>query len=172
MPKKTIELTNRLKLQSLSRNGLFHIGSKGTLSWNTDNETIHFVEFEIFSNGIRLNNQFIVFACTPCVAGDYRTWMVCSDCNRRIAIIYEVDGFFACQHCHNLNYASQHRWTPYRILGNAQAIRVKLGGLPDITKPFPPPSKDMSMKKYNKLVAKAMKAESEFYRLAGLGDRG
>ncbi len=169
MTKKTVESTNRLKLQFLRRNDLFYVGAIGTLNWNINGKISGSVEFEVFNYGIKLNHQFVIFAFTPCIAGEYRTWLICSNCNRRIAIIYEVDGYFACQHCHNLNYASQHRWTPYRCLGNSQSIRTRLGGSPDITLPFPEKPDSMYQYQYEKLRDRARKAEYEFYRLTGLG---
>ncbi len=165
MTKKIVEHQKNISIGFLIKHGLLYVGSIGNLELSINGKHIDSVKFEIFDNGIALDQEFLSFGFTPSkYSRGHQTWLICPDCKKRIFTAYLLD-HWACKQCHNLNYASQHRWTPYRILGNAQAIRIKLGGSPDITHPFPPRPSDMSLGKYEKLKIKALKAEHDFYRL-------
>ena len=43
---------------------------------------------------------------TQCYFGGQRYWIKCH-CERRVGMIYEVGGFFACRYCHDLTYHSR-----------------------------------------------------------------
>lgn len=43
---------------------------------------------------------------TPCTYGGERWWFLCPNCVTRRAVLYSVDGVFACIGCHDLAYVS------------------------------------------------------------------
>jgi hypothetical protein len=50
--------------------------------------------------------QEVHFDWTPCNYGGQRPWLICTDCGRRVGVIYLRVKKFACRHCHNLTYTS------------------------------------------------------------------
>ncbi|MEE9426056.1 MAG: hypothetical protein V3V18_13930 [Methylococcales bacterium] len=165
MAKKIVEHQKSISIGFLIKNGLLYAGSTGILQLSINGKTAGSVKFEIFDNGIALDDEFLKFGYTPTkYSRGLQTWFICPDCKKRIFTAYLLD-YWACKQCHHLNYASQHRWTPYRLLGNAQMLRVRLGGSPDITQPFPEKPEGIQQKKYNTMYKRAMDAEQEFYRL-------
>ena len=91
---------------------------------------------------------------TACHFGNARQWFVCpmQGCSRRVAKLYRVGGRFACRHCHRLAYRTQHENAYDRGLLKAQRIRMKLGGSPNMTLPFPPKPKGMRWSTYYRLA--------------------
>jgi hypothetical protein len=98
---------------------------------------------------------------TPCNYGGSRPWFRCPavGCARRVAVLYGGD-IFACRHCHELNYQSQHEQGWDRALSRYQNIRVKLGGEPGSISPFPQKPKGMHWRTYERWCMKANQAES------------
>lgn len=169
MVKKIVEHQKSISIGFLLKQELLFIGSTGILELSINGNSVDSVIFEIFDNGIALGDEFLSFGYTPTkYSRGLKTWFICPDCQKRIFTVYLLD-HWACRQCHNLNYASQHRWTPYRLLGNAQMIRTRLGGSPDITQPFPDKPEGIQQKKYEQLKTKALKAESEFFQLTKIG---
>ena len=165
MTKKIIEQQKSISIGFLIKNKLLYVGSTGFLELSINGKNVDSVKFEILDNGITLDQEFLYFGYTPSkYSRGVQTWFICPECKKRIFTAY-LANYWSCKRCHNLNYASQHRWTPYRLLGNAQLLRVRLGGSPDITRPFPEKPEGIQQKKYDKLKTRALKAEQEFYRL-------
>jgi hypothetical protein len=69
-----------------------------------------------------------------------------------VAKLYHVGGRYACRHCHRLAYGTQHENSYDRGLFKAQRIRMKLGGSPNMTLPFPPKPKFMRWSSYYRLM--------------------
>lgn len=65
---------------------------------------------------------------TSCHFGGQRPWFLCParGCGRRVAILYS-GGIFACRHCYELTYQSQHENHYHRAARQANIIREKLG---------------------------------------------
>ena len=82
---------------------------------------------------------------TDCNFGGQRPWFVCPGvgCGRRAAILYGPGKYFLCRHCYALVYESQRENAMTRALRRAQAIRERLGGSANMTKPFPEKPKGM-----------------------------
>jgi hypothetical protein len=83
------------------------------------------------------------FRCDVCCYGRH--------CGRRVALLYSCGGLFACRHCHDLDYESQHEPVRYRGIARARKIRMRLGGGPNITAPFPDRPKGMHWQRYDRL---------------------
>lgn len=67
---------------------------------------------------------------TPCNLGGHRVWWRCPmvGCGRRVAVLYGYKGaYFACRHCHNLNYKSQRECIADRQFRSVEKLRERLG---------------------------------------------
>ena len=100
---------------------------------------------------------------TPCNYGGSRAWFICPgrDCRRRVAILY-WDGCFACRHCRQLAYDSQHDSGWRRSLRRARAARLKLGGSDDLTEPLPERPKGMHRRTYSRRYIEAARHDGFF----------
>jgi len=100
---------------------------------------------------------------TRCNYGGRRPWFLCParGCGRRVAILYG-GSIFACRQCYGLAYDSQREPPHDRALRRAQAIQVKLGGLPGMANAFPPKPKGMHWLTYQRLRAESEQAADRF----------
>ena len=105
---------------------------------------------------------------TACNFGGERPWFICpgAGCGRRVAVLYGPGKYFLCRHCYDLVYESQRENVMNRALRRAQAIRERLGGSANMTKPFPEKPKGMHWSTYERLWWEHHEAEME--QLAGM----
>ena len=105
---------------------------------------------------------------TGCNFGGERPWFVCpgAGCGRRVAVLYRPGRYFLCRRCYDLVYESQRENGMYRALHKAQAIRKRLGGTANMTKPFPERPKGMHHDTYMHLFWEHN--EAEMAQLAGM----
>jgi hypothetical protein len=54
----------------------------------------------------RLIEECVYLDRTPCHYGGERSWFMCPDCGKNVAVLYALRTRFACRHCHNLTYES------------------------------------------------------------------
>jgi len=100
---------------------------------------------------------------TPCHYGGRRPWLVCPRCGRRRAKLYPlghpeappVRGDGLCRRCLGLGYLSQRLPPMERWARQAQRIRERLGGSPDLALPFPRRPARMPRKTYARLRRQA-----------------
>ncbi len=106
----------------------------------------------------------VPLAWTPCHYGGRRPWFVCPGlgCGRRVALLYGAGVYFFCRHCYQLEYRSQREHECDRHRRRAQAIRRRLGGEPDIDRPFPPKPKGMHWRTYHRLRLEGRSEENAF----------
>jgi hypothetical protein len=107
-------------------------------------------------------------AWTACNFGGERPWFICpgSGCGRRVAVLYGPGRYFLCRPCYDLVYDSQRENEMTCALRRAQAIRERLGGSANMTKPFPERPKGMHHETYWRLREEHDEAEME--QLAGM----
>lgn len=92
--------------------------------------------------------------------GGYRRWFRCPiDPTHRAAILYWQNHAWGCRRHPRLIYHSTLQGLRDNARDKAQAIRVKLGGSPDLAAVFPPRPRGMLRRIYAALLAKAMAAE-------------
>jgi hypothetical protein len=105
---------------------------------------------------------------STCNFGGERPWFLCpgAGCGRRVAILYGPGKYFLCRRCYDLVYESQREDAMNRALRRAQAIRERLGGSANMTKPFPEKPKGMHWRTYDRLWWEHDEADME--QLAGL----
>ena len=98
---------------------------------------------------------------TRCNYGGERLWFLCPGrgCSRRVAILYG-GSIFACRHCYQLAYESQGETGYNRALSRAQAIRMKLGGSPNMAEDFPDKPKGMHWRTYWRYCKQAEEAQA------------
>jgi hypothetical protein len=98
---------------------------------------------------------------TACNFGGERPWFICpgARCGRRVAVLYGPGKYFLCRHCHDLVYESQRENEMTRALRKAQAIRERLGGSANMTKPFPEKPKGMHHDTYMRMFWEHHEAE-------------
>ena len=103
---------------------------------------------------------------TPCNFGSKRVWFNCSECNKRVAIIYGGDKGFLCRKCCDLTYQTQ-CWDALNRSGHkAQKIRKRLGGSGALGEDFPSRPKGMHFTTYCRLLQKGVQADRRFWGLA------
>lgn len=119
--------------------------------------------------------QRVLLSWTTCHLGGERPWFICSVyandvyCGRRVAKLYAGGKLFACRHCYDLAYQSQHETPDGRALLKTQRIRERLGGGPSLSEPFPDKPKGMHWRTYWRLTREADHAER--VSLAGMAQR-
>ena len=110
--------------------------------------------------------QRVPITWTACHLGGRRPWFVCSVycngryCGRRAALLYGAGELFACRRCYGLAYASQQETPVHRRIGQAQKIRMRLGGSANLCMRFPEKPKRMHWRTYWSLRARAERAEA------------
>ena len=97
---------------------------------------------------------------TPVHFGGKRSWCRCTDCNRRVAIIYVAGSQVSCRHCMDIRYTSQREQPIDRIIRRKDKLESKLGfnlhnGLIQL-KP-----KGMHWKTFDQILQKARAADAE-----------
>jgi hypothetical protein len=97
---------------------------------------------------------------TSCALGGNRYWFKCPAifnnvvCERRVGVLYLMDGIFACRHCHNLTYSSQNISGKYKSFGRIIS-QPEIDTLRDEIKH--PYYRKQITKKLKKLILKAQK---------------
>jgi hypothetical protein len=108
---------------------------------------------------LKLVEQNVLITWTRCALGGRRPWFVCNSednsgtrCGRRAAKIYlGAYPVFACRCCQGLTYASQKQTPHLRLISKAMKIRMRLGGSPNLSGPFPDRPKGLHRKTYERL---------------------
>ena len=106
--------------------------------------------------------------------GGLRWWLRCPrpGCGRRVALVYAAGGEFACRSCLGLVYESQRENQRWRALRRAQRARLRLGGSPNVTMPYPLKPQGMHVQTYLRHLRQMFEAEQEFWSVGKLGGNG
>lgn len=122
----------------------------------------------LFRENWRAASYPVYLSWTTCNFGGQRPWFLCPvrGCGRRVAILY-AGAIFACRHCHQLAYRSQHETDGDRARRRADRIRVRLGWQPGILNGHGCKPKGMHWKTFRGLV----KQHEELVQLALSGLR-
>ncbi len=163
--KNTTSSYRRLDIRELQRKGFLRPGGWTSLSWSRNGDAVGSVgvcaEFDRVVLRYRhqrygedwKDEEYPIFLDrTPCNYGGERVWFLCParGCSRRVAVVYG-GSIFACRHCYQLAYDSQREAGYSRALSRAQAIRMKLGGSPNMAEDFPDKPKGMHWRTYDRL---------------------
>ena len=101
-------------------------------------------------------SQKIWFDWTPCFYGNERIWFKCPRCQKRIAIVYGPENFFACRQCCDLTYDSCNETRLYRLLNKIVAIESKLLNTTQRPKGMHKKTYSNLMKQLQKLIDECM----------------
>jgi len=110
--------------------------------------------------------QRVPITWTACYLGGRRPWFICSVysngryCGCRAAVLNGAGELFACRRCYGLAYASQQETPMHRGIGQAQKIRMRLGGSANVCESFPEKPKRMHWRTYLSLRSRAERAEA------------
>lgn len=100
---------------------------------------------------------------TACNYGGERVWFRCPGrgCGLRVAKLFSVGRYYVCRHCGDLAYESQREDPSSRAMSKAQKIRKRLGGMANLTLPFPDRPKGMHWRTYWGLYNQGMAQEHQ-----------
>ena len=108
----------------------------------------------------RVTPQYIHLSWTACHFGNYRPWMLCPHCRKRVARLFMGMGGFFCRACvGNPPYESQLRNKKARAYLQAYRLRERLGGSRPVTDPIPARPWRMWQRTYNRIVAEIERLE-------------
>jgi hypothetical protein len=170
--KNTVENCRSIDVLRWNSLGYFRSPMRFSWTWTYDNGEVASVNVETQHSSVTLRyrarsyeedwsnvEQQVPIDWKPCLDGRKRPWFICSVyangvyCERRVRKLYGAGRLFACRHCYNLAYASQHESLRYRGLGKARKIRARLGGSPNMLEEFPEKPKGMHWRTYDRLRA-------------------
>ena len=113
--KSTTESQYRVDIRWMRQQGRLEQGKTGWLTWSTRT-----ISYRVEAKCLILNYRYrprdgewenvqetVMFDWTVCNYGGKRAWLLCPNCNRRVAVLYGAGKYFFCRHCYNLTYASQ-----------------------------------------------------------------
>jgi len=162
--KKTTGSKHGIDIRKLKKEGYLRPNAVGVDTWTQYGKTIATLHFRMGEDCMiliyrrRLKNdlwetiqQAVFFAWTPCTYGGKRTWFLCPQCKKRVALLYADKKQFLCRHCCNLTYASQNQQPYERLMEKARAIRRRLGGSGYLPEYIPEKPKYMHWKTYIRL---------------------
>ena len=98
--------------------------------------------------------QRVAISRTSCNFGGERAWAICPRCSRRVAILFDRGGLFACRGCCGLTYSSQRETPKFRSIRKARKMRERFGGGENLIAPFPDKPKKMHWRTYERLVCR------------------
>lgn len=112
--KSTTESQHRIDIRWLKKQGYLRPGKFGSLSWSRGDKKTGSIGFRMEADRMFLNYrhrphdgewenvvQTVSFDRTPCNYGGHRSWFLCPQCCRRVAVIYGAGKYFLCRHCHD-----------------------------------------------------------------------
>ena len=176
----TVDACRSIDVNRLHRDGCLTPGWYGIQQWTRDGEEVARIglwaeaERVVLSYRYRFNDgdwenveEPVTIVRTPCRYGGTRPYFICpgvvngAACGRRVAKLYGPGRYFLCRYCYRLAYASQSEDTWDRTMRKANKIRMRLGGDPGMTVPFPERPKGMWQRTYDRLYADAFEAEMQ-----------
>ena len=129
-----------LDVRMLQSEKLLQPGTVFNLSWPSRNQNIATIEVSVDHDCVVLRYQLvwksgeqqsctntIEFDWTPCHYGGRRPWWLCPSCDRRVAILYCCQSWYACRHCFGLAYRSQRETAEDLAARRVDKLRKRLG---------------------------------------------
>ena len=165
----TTESYRQIDVRKMQRGGYLRPGCWSTWRWCVNGERVASIQVRADFGSVVLMYSHrsswgdeewtreeypVSLEWTPCYFGGDRGWFLYPrpGCGRRVAVLWGGTKFY-CRQCWNLPYQSQNETAWDRALTKAQAIRVRLGGLPGCAYDFPEKPKGMHWRTYYRLRA-------------------
>ena len=134
----------RLDVRHMRRTGVLQPGARSTWQWTRDDgEPAGTIVTIMDHDRPRLTLDYstrragetdwtprkvhVWLDTTPCHYGGERTWLRCPHCHTRRAVLFSVDGAFACRACHDLAYTSTREDEASACDRRIRAIADRLG---------------------------------------------
>lgn len=147
------------------RDGLLVAGNTFSITWTRHGETVASVLARVGNDCVVFSyrqswrgapwrdcTNTVLLTWTECHYGGKRPWWLCPGCDRRVALIYSGDGWYACRHCRQLAYRSQRETQEDLAARRANRVRDKLGWQRGILNMPGGKPKGMRWKTYLRLV--------------------
>ncbi len=163
----TCESYHAIDVRTYARKGLLTPGTIGWSRWYHGDQESGSIRFIAGHDSITLKfrtqpygsewedvEQRIELRYTTPHFGGRRPWFQCPRCWRSCAKLYGGARFY-CRKCWRLSYQSQREDRCGRMLSRAQKVRMRLGGSPNMTMPFPWKPKGMHWQTYWRIRARA-----------------
>jgi hypothetical protein len=164
MSKICTEDCRTLDVRKIKRAGRLEQGSACNWEWSRNGNVIAGIHMQVGIDNVTLSyrqqapggewrdmNYPVRLAYTPCHMGGQRVWWECpgARCHRRVAVLYDGAGIFACRHCYRLAYRSQQCNNAF---GPADKLRARMGWVPGIAHPPGGKPKGMHWTTYERLL--------------------
>ena len=156
MKRSACEAFRAFDLRRALREGTLKVGAEFVVSLTRGSETADVIyvisegdALVLIERGFR---QRVALSWTPCHLGGKRAWAVCPRCSRRVAVLFDRGGQFACRTCQELTYSSRLATPQLRAIQKARRLRKKVGGEGNLAAPFPDKPKKMHWRTYERLV--------------------
>lgn len=176
----TTEDQHHIDIRWLNKQVRFGAGAQGTLSWSKRDVYDGSVHYLIKSDRIVLHyesrsrrggwasvKQDVLLDRTACNYGGHRPWFLCSNCRRRVAVLYGAGKYFLCRHCYDLTYASQQEGKVDRLMRKSRKIRRRLQAGEDLSKPILFRPKHMHHATFDRLRNEASHAKNRSLIMIG-----
>ena len=161
----TCESCYSMDVRRWHREGRLRSGQYFSWSWTRDGKPVGSVSVQTATDAVvliyrcssrgtnerELVEQRVPLTWTACHLGGQRPWFVCWACGHRAAVLYLAGERFSCRRCAGLAYASQQQTPRDRGIGQAQKIRLRLGGSANLCERFPEKPKRMHWRTYRRL---------------------
>lgn len=137
---------------------------------------VEHLDVTIYGRGAaeRARERGYTVAWTPCHYGGSRPWLLCPGCGRRRAKLYPPEWTpegGTCRVCLRFGYRSRSvDWRGRRELA-ALKIRERLGGAPDLSRPFPRRRRGMRRATYAALKRRGVALEAIVAQVAEIHER-
>lgn len=163
--KGTTDDCRAIDVRRWQRDGLLMPGHAFGWNWTRNGETVASIRVRAEAGRVVLSYQQrhgddwrpmeypVRLDWTPCTLGGRRAWFLCpaQGCGRRVALLYNGGGIFACRHCYRLAYACQRESADDRAARRADRIRARLGWEPGILNGQGDKAKGMHWRTFDRL---------------------
>lgn len=151
-----------LDVNRLRKAGVLTPGWSGGWEWKRGGERVADIRITATAAGLTLAfrtrsgnepwrdvEQYAPVIWTPCRFGGKRPYFCCPHCGCQVTKLWLM-GAALCRACHGLTYPSQVESLDDRMSRRANGIRMKLGGEPGMSYPFPAKPKWMHWQTYER----------------------
>ena len=173
-----VENCRSIDVNRLHREGCLRAGWSGGWHWSRGGEKVASISLRAEADRLHLSyrvrahggewqdvDEAILITRVACRFGGTRPYFICPgvvngvSCGRRVCKLYGAGRYFVCRTCYGLSYASQSEGEWDRAVRRAGKIRIRLGGKPYHTEPFPERPKHMWRRTYSHLKQRTLQAE-------------
>ena len=126
-----------LDIRKIARKGLLVPGNRLSWQWLVNDRQVAGISIRVDFGSMVLSyrkrstgevvEQRVQVQTSPCHLGGQRHWFICSQCTKRVAVLYAPGRYFACRQCGGLGYATQKQGIGDRASTKADKLRNRLG---------------------------------------------